>query len=160
MEGEFLAEGVYDFGTRMKLHVDLDGDGAAETVTFWFAVNSYNLTVTKHDITFALPRAYDVLENSRVVHVAIKDVTDEGLPETLLAASDGIGCLRLYVWGFKEVSRKTRELNKENLELLADLQGQFRAIILEGGTIVLPYGSHGFASRNHWNGKQFENIGD
>lgn len=160
MEGDFLAEGVYDYGTRLKLQVDLDGDGAPETVTFWFSVDSYKLNVTKHSTTFILPLAYELGETTRVMHVAIKDVTNDGLPEILLAAWDGIGGLRLYVWGFNEAGLKTREVKQEYFGLLAELRGQHRALILEGGTIVLPYGSQGFASRNQWNGKQFKNVGD
>jgi hypothetical protein len=159
MEGEFLAEGIYDFGKRMQLNVDLDGDGFTETVTFWFAIDSYNLTITKHDNTFRLPLPREALDATRVVHVAIKDVTGEGLPEILVAASDGIGSLRLYVWGLNKEGRATREL-KGKIEQLGDLHGQYRAIVHEGGTIILPYGSQGFASRNRWNGTQFEHSED
>ena len=160
MEGEFLAEGVYDFGSRMKLYVDLDGDGSAETITFWFAVNAYNLTITKHDNTFALPLAYEVLGEARVVHIAIKDVTRDGLPEILVAASDGVASLRLYIWGLNQRGRETRELKKENVAQLGDMQGQYRAVIHGGGTIVLPYGSQGFATFNRWNGSRFEGTSD
>jgi hypothetical protein len=83
----------------MKLQVDLDGDGSAELVTFWFAVDSYRLTVMKHGSTFALPLKSRTLENARLVHLAVKDVTNDGLPEILLAVSDGPGSLGLYVWG-------------------------------------------------------------
>lgn len=160
MEGDFLAESVYDFGTRMKLSADLDGDGTHETVTFWFSVDSYKLNVTKHGTTFILPIAYELAETARVVHVAIKDVTNDGLPEVLVAASEGVGSLRLFVWGLNDVGRKTRELKQENLVLLAELHGQFKAVILEGGTIVLPYGSQGFAGCHRWDGEKFENIGN
>jgi hypothetical protein len=139
MQGDFLAEGIYDFGSRMKLQVDLDGDGSPELVTFWFAVNSYNLTLTRHDSTFALPLNYHALENARLVHVAIKDVTNDGLPEILLAASDGPASLRLFVWGLNQSGRQERKLSEETFVALADFAGQYRAQILEGGTIVLPY---------------------
>jgi hypothetical protein len=160
IQGDFLAEGIYDFGNRLKLQVDLDGDGSPELVTFWFAVNSYNLTITKHDSTFALPLSYQTLENARLVHVAIKDVTNDGLPEVLLAASDGPASLRLYVWGLNQSGRQERKLSEETFVALADFAGQYRAQIFEGGPIVLPYGSQGFAFRHRWNVNQFENIGD
>jgi hypothetical protein len=74
--------------------------------------------------------------------------------------SDGVASLRLFVWGLNDLGRKTRELKQESLVLHADLQGQYKAMILEGGTIVLPYGSQGFASRHRWDGGKFENVGD
>lgn len=152
MRGRFLGEGIYSFGTRLTLQVDLDGDDYDETVSFWFSHGGYSLSVTKFDRIIYLELPAELTEDAGTCHLAVKDVTNDGFPEVLLAFSNGIASLIVGVWGFKTESR---ELTKENFGLLHKCRGQNHARILEGGTILLPYGSIGCKTACRWNGKKF-----
>jgi len=155
VKGNFLGEGIYRYGTKLRLWVDLDGDQNEEIVSFWFSVNALSLTVAKFDAGFGLeiPNPEDT---SRIMHIAAKDVTNDGLPEILLARGDGLVNLSLAIWGFNEQGRKNRKLTPENFGLLAELGGQSRAYVSEGGTIIIPYGSQGFVTTYKWTGNAFE----
>ncbi len=158
MKGTFLGEGIYKYGTRLALNADLDGDCSEETVCFWFSAFSHKLTVTRFDSTLHLE--LPELESARILHLGVKDVTNDGLPEILLAAGDGLTKVELRIWGFNEEGRATRRLVEGNFCLLAKLEGQHHAHIHEGGTILLPYGSQGFALHYRWTGREFELIPD
>jgi len=97
VKGSFLAEGIYRYGTRMRFWVDLDGDGNEEIISFWFSVNAYSLTVSRFDAGFHL-QLPDSGYDAKVSHLAIKDVTNDGLPEILLATWDGVIGLKLWIW--------------------------------------------------------------
>jgi hypothetical protein len=89
--------------------------------------------------------------------VAIKDVTNDGLPEVLLATHDGLIDLRVAVYGFNSCdARKSRVLDSANFSLVQVLDGQQIAHVLEGGTIILPYGSAGLAWTCKWRGERFD----
>jgi hypothetical protein len=153
--GKFLGEGVYWDGPRLELSADLDGDGNEEVVSYWFSQFSYKLAINRFDSKFylELPAADDASKGS---HLAIKDVNNDGLPEIILAKWDGMIDLNLLIWGFTAQSRTTRILNKENFGLIAQLQGQRIAHVLEGGTIRMPYGSQCSVWECKWTGDGFQ----
>lgn len=161
LRGKFQGDGTYRFGTRMPFNVDLDGDGNDETVTFWFSQFSYKLTVTRFDsaLYLALPIDAESLERGHIAQVAIKDVTNDGLSEVLVAFGNGYSSLKVLVFGFNELGRKNRQLTKEAFELLGQFEGQSRAIIHEGGRLTLPYGSQGLFIEIRWTGDSFERTG-
>jgi hypothetical protein len=135
MEGRFLSEGI---GTSSNLHADLDGDGNDEIVSFWASHGGFSLTVTRFDKTLWLKLPTVVFEDDvKFFHLAIKDVSNDGLPEILLATWNGFMRLSISIWGFTEQGRTTRSLSEENFSLLAQLEGQQIAIVREGGTIIL-----------------------
>ncbi len=153
--GRFYGEGVSLFGSRVELQADLDGDGHDETVKFWFSHFNYNLSVTKFDKTLHLQLPAEISdETTGHFHLALKDVTNDGLPEILLAFTTGPGDLTVAVWGFNE-GRQARELVNDKFCLLEQLKGQYQARVLEGGTIQLPYGSVGFKRVCRWSGSAF-----
>ena len=154
MKGSFLGEGIYKYGTRLSLHADLDGDSHEETACFWFSAFSHKLTVTRFDTAFRLDLPEP--ESAKVLHLGVKDVNNDGLPEILLAAWDGLINFTLRIWGFNEEGRRSRVIAKENFALLAELKGQRSAHILEGGTVLLPYGSQGLANEYKWAEHGFE----
>ncbi len=162
MTGAFLAEGIYQLGTRMRLAADLDGDGNPEEVEFVYSHGGFSLDVRRFDKAFCLelPRWPGDADGSlpKTIHLAIKDVTNDGLPEVLLALHDGTIDLRVAVYGFKSCdARKSRLLDSTHFSLLQVLDGGQRiAHVLEGGTIMLPYGSAGLAWTCKWTGARFD----
>jgi len=166
MKGNFLAEGIYTYGTTMKLHADLDGDGNQEEIEFESRHGGFTLIVKRFDETIQLELPADFqtdYENRRgfdpkTHHVAIKDVTNDGLPEILVAAHDGGIVLKVAVYGFNSpTARAERTLDTKSFSLLRLLEGgQLQANVHEGGTIVLPYGTAGLAWICKWNGKDFD----
>lgn len=159
--GRFLSEGIYRYGPSLSLKADLDGDGHDETVRFLHSHGGYNLTVSRFDacLNLELPAAIYNLEREkpyRVFHLALKDVTNDGLPEILLAAWDGLLDLLVSVWGFTKQGKEDHSFTAEHYSLLGELAGQAYATVREGGSIMLPYGSAGLATIVRWNGTRFE----
>ncbi len=161
LHGRFQGDGTYRFGTRMRFKVDLDGDCNDETVTFWFSQFSYNLTVTRFDSGFylSLPIDAESLDRGHIAQVAIKDVTNDGLPEVLVAFGNGLSSLRVLVFGFNDLGRKSRQITKETFVLLDQFEGQSRGFVHEGGLLTLPYGSQGLFFEIKWTGDSFERKG-
>jgi len=161
LDGRFQGDGTYQFGTRMNFSIDLDGDGHDETVTFWFSQFSYKLTVSRFDSAFYLPMPVDAesLDRGHIAQVVLKDVTNDGLPEVLVAFGNGFSSLKVLVFGFNDVGRKNRKITKETFRLLDQFEGQSRGIVHEGGTLILPYGSQGLALEIKWTGDSFERKG-
>lgn len=154
--GQFYGEGVSQAGARLEVQADLDGDGHDETVKFWYSHGGYSLSVTRYEKTFYLSLPSEVSEeNSTQFHLAIKDVTNDGLPEILLAFTNGPGSLNLAIWGFNERGRKLRVLTNQDFSLIQELKGQYQAKVLDGGTILLPYGSVGCKTACRWDGTRF-----
>lgn len=122
MKGSFLAEGVYSYGTTMKLYADLDGDGKVEEVEFESRHGGFTLLVRRFDETIRLELPADFqtdYENRRgfdpkIHHVAIKDVTNDGLPEILVAAHDGGIVLKLAIYGFNSQAARSRRILDAN----------------------------------------------
>lgn len=153
LSGRFYGEGVSIRGSRVELKIDLDGDSHDEQVALWFSHSSHKLTVTKFDkkVYLRLPDSFSE-ERVRCAHLAIKDVNNDGLPEILLAFSSGIAVLKLAIWGYHSESH---EFSSESFHLIQELEGQNQAKVLEGGTILLPYGSVGCKWVCRWNGSEF-----
>jgi hypothetical protein len=163
MKGSFLGEGVYAYGTVLRLSVDLDGDGNSEEVGFKYSHGGFSLWVQKFDKAFSLelpdwmqPDEHGV--TPATIHLAIKDVTNEGLPEILVAAHDGVITLKVAIYGFNSSEARTdRRLESTYFGLLQVLDhGQRVANVLEGGTIQMPYGSAGLAWTCKWDGQRFQ----
>jgi len=163
MTGTFSAEGVYSYETTMRLLADLDGDGRAEEIEFEYRHGGFSLHIKRFDQTIGLtlPNMLGNLRDERLpktIHVAVKDVTNDGLPEILLAAHDGMIELSVAVYGFNSSdARASRVLDAANFSLLQVLEGgQRTAHVIEGGSVVLPYGSAGLAWAHKWNGDRFD----
>src|SRR5260370_1291545 len=120
LDGKFQGDGTYQFGTRMNFSIDLDGDGHDETVIFWFSQFSYKLTVSRFDSAFYLPMPVDAesLDRGHIAQVALKDVTNDGLPEVLVAFGNGFTSLKVLVFGFNHVRTKNLQITKETFGLL------------------------------------------
>jgi hypothetical protein len=162
MKGSFLGEGIYAYGTVLRLSADLDGDGNAEEVGFKYSHGGFSLWVRKFDKKFALELRdwwrHGELVEPKTIHLAIKDVTNDGLPEILLATHDGVIDLAVAVYGFNSPeARADHTLDSTRFSLPQVLSGgQREAHVFDGGTIVLPYGSGGHAWTCKWDGQRFE----
>jgi hypothetical protein len=165
MKGVFMAEGVYAYGTTMRLFADFDGDGRPEEVEFEYRHGGFSLCLKRFDksIWLELPPQLGDLSSERLpktIHLGIKDVTNDGLPEILLAVHDGMIDFTVAAYGFNSRdARASRDLDQTHFSLLQVLHhGQWIAYVREGGSILLPYGSGGHAWNCKWNGEQFDCI--
>jgi hypothetical protein len=160
LKGAFLGEGIYAYGGVLRLRADLDGDGHQEEIGFMYSHGGFSLWVRRFDKTYALelPDTVQPDEGGKTparIHLALKDVTNDGLPELLLATHDGVIDLRVAVYGFtSSEARNAGSLDK--FGLLRVLDGQRLAEVREGGTVLLPYGSARLARKCVWTGDQFE----
>ena len=71
------------------------------------------------------------LNDASLIHFAIKDVTNNGLPNLLIALNTLDFTASLGVFGFAN----------GHITLVDVLEGQQRMLIHEGGRISMPYGS-------------------
>lgn len=168
LNGNFMAEGVWEPGKQLNFSIDLDGDGNDEIVRFRIDFHGYWLNVFKNGSGLALnfPEKWDTpfqgddggvldtLSIARIVHVAIKDVTNDGLLEVIVAAHDGVIGLRVAVWGFRDPGT-SRDLSEPSFCLLGTFEGQHHAMIYEGGRVSLPYGTAGLSCEYEWDGREF-----
>jgi hypothetical protein len=144
----------------MHLTADLDGDGNDETVTFYWSQASFKLIVSKFDrgVYLTIPEEFHAaMETSSTIHVVIKDVTKDGLPE-ILVASDGEGAdLKVAIWGFVGDAFNPPQMHSdEDFKLLDVINGQSSGSVREGGTIVMPCGSQGLYFEYRWKDGAFQ----
>jgi hypothetical protein len=172
LHGSFAGEAILadPWHGDVLLAADLDGDGTEERIVVSTDFHGAQHYVTKGHETYGLPSsellaAFDpsgkcgsggVFDDAKTVHVAIRDVNNDGFPEILLAAQDGGIGLRLVIWGLSDEAKRARALSTDCFRVIGELTGQTRAYVLEGGTIVMPYGTAGCASRHRWSGSVFE----
>jgi hypothetical protein len=86
------------------------------------------------------------LKSSGRIHLAIKDVNNDGIPELLIAADRGDAFAMLGIYGIRD--GKFAEI--------AALSGQRRIYVYENGHIVMPYGSVGLMLNHRWKGGAFQ----
>lgn len=172
LHGVFSGEAIFSdpWHDRIALKADFDGDGHEEQVVVSTDFHGAQLVVTKAHEVYRLPLAdllaafvpseedacNSVFDDAKTIHVAIGDVNNDGFPEVLLAAQDGGIELRLVIWGLSDEAKRSRSLSADCFRVIGELTGQLRAHVLEGGTIVMPYGTAGCAWRHRWNGTAFE----
>jgi len=157
MKGNFLCEGTYTSGTRMTLRTDLDGDGRDEEIRFFLSHGAYSLILEKDGRASRLPLPDSLSHLNFIdrIHLAVKDVTNDGLPEIILAFAVDRFEVFVAVFGSKDTEGRERRL--ETFEQLGQFQGQtlWPVLIYEGGTIVLRYGTAGCAWVARWSGREF-----
>lgn len=169
LHGEFAAEGVWEVGTELTFAADLDGDGNDEIVKFRIDFHGYWLRVFKHGSGLSLTfpeewnnpfegdsKDFGTLQVAHTIHIGIKDVTNDGLPELLVAAHDGVIGLRIAVWGYRDA--QLRKLEPDSFTVLGTFEGQRRAVVSNGGRLSLPYGTAGLFAEYAWNGTAFTEV--
>jgi hypothetical protein len=67
--------------------------------------------------------------------------------------------LKILVLGFNGPGRTRRQITKETFVLLDQFDGQSKGFVREGGTLILHYGSQGFAFEIKWIDDSFERKG-
>jgi len=143
MRGRFVWQSSYDSGV-LKIVDDFDGDDVEETVTFRFQQMSHWITFAKGETGYEISpgeRFRETLQNAKAIHLAIKDVTNDGIPELLIAADPGDANAQLSIWGMCE----------GKFSQIAVLDGQFKIYVYEKGHVVMPYGSVGCYFDYRWN---------
>ena len=135
MRGRFVWQSSYNGGV-LTITDDFDGDDIDETVTFRFQQTQHWVTFAKGNVGYEISPCEDflnTLEGARAIHLGVKDVTNDGVPELLIAADRGDACAQLSIWGMRD----------GRFSEVAVLGGQFRIYVYENGHIVMPYGSAG-----------------
>jgi hypothetical protein len=85
------------------------------------------------------------LKRGYVIHALEHDFDGDKIPEVVVAVGDGLVNLAVNVFRFTAPNKWTR---------IGSFEGQQKAIV-EGGTIVLPYGSQGLFQEHRWKGGKF-----
>jgi hypothetical protein len=97
-----------------------------------------------HEVSLS-PDFVECLCTAERIHLGIKDVTNDGIAELLIAADTGTASAMLGVYGMKD----------GRFSELAVLSGQYRFYVYEKGHIVAPYGSVGLYCDYQWENGQF-----
>ncbi len=143
MNGNFYWQAMYNVGTVLRIAFDFDGDDEAEEVTFRFQQTRHWLTFQKSSEGLEISIHNDFvecLEASERIHLAVKDVNNDGIPELLIAADRGDAFAMLGIYGMKSGA----------FTELATLSGQYRIYVYEHGHIAMPYGSVGLSWHHYW----------
>jgi len=106
LHGEFVAEGIWEVGSEITFHADLDGDGNDEIITFRIDFHGYWLRVFRHGSGLSLTfpeqwrnpfsgdtEGFGTFQIARVIHLAVKDGTNRLLSRDAVRA---LGQLREY----------------------------------------------------------------
>ncbi len=150
MDGQFYWQVLYQHVGVLDINSDFDGNDNEETVRFKFQQFRHWLTFIKNDGGYEVPMNQDFvncLNDSNRIHLGLKDVTNDGIAELLIAASGTAASAMLGVYGMK--NGKFSEL--------ATLNGQFLFHVFEKGHITAPYGSVGLYTDYLWENGQFIN---
>lgn len=150
MDGQFYWQVLYGHSGILDINFDFDGDDNEETVRFKFQQTRHWLTFMKNNRGYEIPMSQtfvDCLNESRKIHLGLKDVTNDGVADLLIAASGTPASAMLGVYGMKDGS----------FSELATLGGQFLFHVFERGHITAPYGSVGLYFDYRWENGQFVN---
>jgi hypothetical protein len=148
MDGQFYWQALYGQSGVLEINFDFDGDDNEETVRFKFQQTRHWLTFMKNDSGYEIVMSQDFvdcLNESKTIHLGLKDVTNDGVAELLIAATGTPASAMLGVYGMKGGS----------FSELALLRGQFLFHVFERGHITAPYGSVGLYSDYRWESGQF-----
>jgi hypothetical protein len=148
MNGQFYWQVLYGQTGILDIDFDFDGDDNEETIRFKFQQFRHWLTFFKHHEGYEIPMSQDFvdcLNESKKIHLGLKDVTNDGVAELLIAASGSVASAMLGVYGMKD----------GRFSELATLGGQFHFQVFERGHIIAPYGSVGLYSDYRWKDGQF-----
>jgi hypothetical protein len=150
MNGQFYWQSLYSSGV-LSINFDFDGDDNEETVRFKFQQTRHWLTFVKNSDGYevGISEAFlECLNESRKIHLGVKDVTNDGIPELLIAATGSPASAMLGVYGMKDGA----------FSELALFGGQFIFHIFEKGHITAPYGSVGLFNDYRWQNGEFVNV--
>lgn len=148
MNGQFYWQVMYPNVGVVDINSDFDGDDNEETVRFKFQQFRHWLTFFKNNEGYGVPMKkdfVDCLNESKRIHLGLKDVTNDGVAELVIAANGTPACAMLGVYGMKD----------GRFSELAVLQGQFLFHLFEKGHITAPYGSVGLYTDYVWENGQF-----
>lgn len=163
--GEFTRNIFWDGGNKNReINVDIDSDGIDETITIGRDhPNGTKILIINGEQAFNIGNMAEGLDDfgelneGNYCQLAVKDVTNDGHPEIILAIGDGLIEGHLNIWQFDQEtwnsSRKDQYINP--VKLIFEIGGQSHFEVLSGGKIHIPYGSFGLFDEIIWNGKKF-----
>jgi hypothetical protein len=148
MDGQFYWQALYGQSGVLDINFDFDGDDNDETVSFKFQQTRHWLGFIKNHVGCEISMSQhfvDCLNESSKIHLGLKDVTNHGVAELLIAANRPLASAMLGVYGLKDGS----------FSELATLGGQYLFHVFERGHITAPYGSVGLYSDYRWENENF-----
>lgn len=100
------------------------------------------------------------LKENYYCQLASIDVTNDGIPDILLAVGDGLIDLHLNIWSFdkEKIVNTVRGKYINPFRFIGHIEGQQNIRILPGGKIEVPVGSFGRFSTYSWDGSKFKQI--
>lgn len=170
LRGRFLNDGLWNGGERLEVEGDVDADGIEETIAV--EVGHPNGTAMKlYDGESGTEFGTDVADGNRGfdefgnlredwhIHLAVKDVTNDGKPEILVAAGDGLTESRLTILQYAgKTNDPHARVQYPVLKRIGALDGQAEFRIQEAGFIEAPYGSQGLYTVYRWDGSAFAEV--
>lgn len=157
--GEFLETSFWMGGDDIEIDSDIDSDGKKETIILGLDhPNGTRLMIINGEEAFNYGvdirgiGEYGELMKDYYCQLAIKDMTNDGRPDILLAVGDGLIESHLNIW------RCNKRNAAEPAKFEVHIEGQEKFYILPEGKIEIPYGSQALFGETYWNGKKF--VGD
>jgi len=168
LEGQFL-QSIFWYGGDKgeEIHVDIDGDGIKEEIIIERDhPNGVKLLISSgkevYSLGFEIAGLNDIgeLEENYYCQLAVIDVTNDGIPDILLAVGNGLIDLHLNIWRFDKEKFKNTIRGKyiNPFRYIGHIEGQQNIRILSGGKIEVPVGSFGRFSTYSWDGSKFKQI--
>lgn len=168
LEGQFLQSTFWHGNKeRKEINVDIDGDGIKEEIIIERDTpNGIKLLVFSgkeaYNLGFEIMGLNDIgeLKENYYCQLAIIDVTNDGIPDILLAVGDGLIDLHLNIWSFdkEKFVNTVRGKYINPFRFIGHIEGQQNIRILPGGKIEVPVGSFGRFSTYSWDGSKFKQI--
>ncbi len=152
----------YDSAVNISADIDLDGFDETITIQEEYPLGSgARLGYINGETNSLVDYLAGIDKEELFVHIAIKDITNDGQPEILLAYTNPkevfLAALRIYQYeGLKREIRGQELATFKTIfndDILSD-----HCEIQEGGYIRFPYGSKGLADTKKWNGNSFETV--
>ena len=168
LEGQFLQSTFWHGNKeRKEINVDIDGDGIKEEIIIERDTpNGIKLLVFSgkeaYNLGFEIMGLNDIgeLKENYYCQLAIIDVTNDGIPDILLAVGDGLIDLHLNIWRFdkEKFVNTVRGKYINPFRFIGHIEGQQNIRILPGGKIEVPVGSFGRFSTYSWEGSKFKQV--
>jgi len=151
---------------RKEINVDIDGDGIKEKIIIERDTpNGTKLLVISGKEAYNL--GFEImglnylgeLKENYYCQLAIIDVTNDGIPDILLAVGDGFD-LHLSIWRFdkEKFVNTVRGKYINPFRLIGHFEGKQNIRILSGGKIEVPLGGFGRFSTYSWDGSKFKQV--
>ena len=170
LQGKFLASAIFSGENKIRVSADFDADGFEEEVyvkrdhpagtDIIYLDDRVGIPLDTHFPSNAGFDEFFELEKDWYLQVAAKDVTNDGVPDILIATGNGLAFSHLVVIQFHKMIHdpNSRVPYYPQLKTVFVIDGQEYFRIQEGGYIEVPFGTQGLFGLYKWAGQTFADI--